>query len=328
VATLRPTRRQIAGWSAAAGLAAVAPAFAQAPAPSVPAPQPGEPVTDPTEPPANVPTAVGKFDQITAPVTINGAGPFTFLIDTGASRSCLTPQLAEALKLPAGPMVAVNTLVGRHMRPTAIIDSLQVGPRSQRQVRVPVLPITMQVDGVLGVDWLKGQRLVLGLKAQRLEITSPRAEQPQPNRVIVPARRRQGQLTIIDADLGGARINAMIDSGSQVSIANAALRAQIQKESWAPPRAERVALESVSGERFYGEQIYLPFLRLGGLQLGNVPIVFSEVYVFGFWRLKGAPTVILGMDLLNEFTEVAMDYGRATVRFDFAGDRKVESMQP
>jgi predicted aspartyl protease len=317
----------MAGWIAAGGAATAVRAIAQEPQVPVP-PAPGEPVTDPDEPAASVATGVGKYDHITAPVTINGAGPFRFLVDTGASRSCLTPQLAEALHLPAGPTMQVNTVVGRHACPTAVIERLQVGPRSQRRVRAPLLPITMQVDGVLGVDWLKGQRLVLGLKDHRLEITAPRTEAERPNRVIVHARRRRGQLTIIDADLGGARISAMIDSGSQVSIANEALRAQLNQGSKAPGRTERIELESVTGELFYGDELFLPFMRLGGLHLGNVPIVFSEVHVFSLWKLTATPTVILGMDLLNEFTEVAMDYGRSTVRFDFVGDRATESMQP
>jgi hypothetical protein len=315
----------LAGWFAAGVAAAAAPGFAQSPAPLSPAPEPaprpGDPLTDPGEPPAKVETGVGKFDHITAPVLINGAGPFLFLIDTGASRSCITPQLAQALKLPAGPVTEVNTIVGRRPRATAIIDRLQVGSRSQKRVRTPLLPITMQVDGVLGVDWLKGQRLVLGLKEHRLEITAPRDEAERPNRVIVPARRRRGQLTIIDADVGDIRIAAMLDSGSQVSVANDALRRRLA-QSGRQARTTRITLESVTGEVFYGDELFLPFMRLGGLQLGNVPIVFSEVHVFQLWKLTGTPAIILGMDLLNEFTEVALDYGRATVRFDYIESRQ------
>ena len=33
-----------------------------------------------------------------------------------------------------------------------------------------------------------------------------------------------------------------------------------------------IHMESLAGETFAGESIFLPFLRLGGLQLGNVEV--------------------------------------------------------
>jgi hypothetical protein len=140
--------------------------------------------------------------------------------------------------------------------------------------------------------------------------------------VVVPARKRLGQLTIVDADLGGARISAMVDSGSQVTICNAALRNLVQqqeakKKKQPPAEPSRVRLESVAGEVFWGEMFYLPFVRLGGLHLGNVPVIYSDVHVFKVWGLADTPALVLGMDLLTQFNAVALDFGRSQVRFDF-----------
>jgi hypothetical protein len=202
-----------------------------------------------------------------------------------------------------------------------MLDRLQVGARDRRSVRAPSLPLTAgTVDGVLGVDWLKGQRLVLDFKGKSLEITKSRSETSAEGRVVVPARRRLGQLTIVDADLSGRRISAMVDSGSQVTICNTPLRKLVvdaERRKGAPvadPR--RVKLESLAGEKFIGEMFYLPFLRLGGLHLGNVPVVYADLHVFKLWGLEDAPAVILGMDLLTQFNAVALDFGRSQVRFD------------
>jgi predicted aspartyl protease len=329
VNTRRLTRRTMTGFTAAAGALAFSRAWAQTP--EVPAAEPetaGTPAEAEAQPDANIATTTSRFEHMTAPVRINGAGPFQFVVDTGANRSCVATSLAEQLGLPAGKPVTVHTSVGRRVRQTAMIERLEVGPRSTKQVHAPILPIALRADGVLGVDWLKGQRLVLNFKDQRMEITGPKPEQGRADRVIVPARRRMGQLTIVDADLGDTRINALIDSGSQVSMGNAELRRRLGPQPNRAARPERITLISVTGERFYGDLLYLPFMRLGGLLLGNVPIVFSEMSVFELWKLTTTPTVVLGMDLLTQFTEVAMDYGRSTVRFDFLGDRKPESMQP
>ena len=78
-----------------------------------------------------------------------------------------------------------------------------------------------------------------------------------------------------------------------------------------------VRLETVAGEAFVGESVFLPFLRLGGLHLGNVPVVYADVHVFDIWGLKDAPALVLGMDLLQQFEQVALDFGRSRVRFEF-----------
>lgn len=256
--------------------------------------------------------------QVMVPVLIDGQGPFKFIVDTGANTSCLSVALADRLALPEGPSVTVNTVAGAKARRSVLVERLQVGAKTRRRIRAPVLPITgIDADGVLGVDWLKGQRLVLGFKQERMEITRSRLERSRDGSVVVPARRRSGQLTIVDADLGGDPISAIIDSGSEVSLANSALRGLVRKRDRASAVGDRVTLLTVAGERFHGEGGYLPFIRLGGLQLGNVPVVYGDTHVFKLWELETAPAIIIGMDMLRQFETVALDFGRSAVRFDF-----------
>jgi hypothetical protein len=203
-----------------------------------------------------------------------------------------------------------------------VIDHLQVGSRSRKAVKAPSLPFASDgVDGVLGVDWLKGQRLVLGFKTRRLEILASREDRPEKDQVIVPARRRLGQLTIIDADLSGRRISAIIDSGAQLTLCNSALRKLVldaERRKGQPVEHQKIGLETLAGEPFTGEMFYLPFVRLGGLHLGNVPVVYADMHVFDIWGLKTTPALVLGMDLLTQFETVSLDFGRSQVRFDIA----------
>lgn len=312
---VRLTRRQISSLLLAAGAAALAPGFARAQ--DAPLELPDAPDEGPD---TRIATGENQFDHITAPVTIDGQGPFQFLVDTGANASCLARTVAEQLNLPAGPSAPVHTSRGSRIRPSVIIDRLQVGERLRRNVKAPVLPITgMEVDGVLGVDWLKGQRLVLGLADKSLEIARSRRDRDEQGSVVVPARRRMGQLTIVDADVNGEKISAMIDTGSQVSIGNAPLRALVRRLDRGKPQATQpIRLVSIVGEVSMGEVAFLPFMRLGGVHLGNVPVVFTDMYVFNLWKLNDTPAIVLGMDILTQFTAVALDFGRSKVRFDIA----------
>jgi predicted aspartyl protease len=324
---MSPTRRHAALGLLAASVAA--PALAQTPGnststpPAAATPVPQLELPDEDSPNTELSTGRDRNEHMLAPVTINGQGPFNFLLDTGANVSCVSHRLAERLALKTEDMELVHTVVGARERPVVMLDELQVGPRNRKRVKAPSLPIQgPEVDGVLGVDWLKGQRLVLNFKSGKLEIIRSQADQGEPGRVvIVPARRRHGQLTIVDADLSGHRISAIIDSGAEGSLCNRHLRdlamAIDRKHGDQPQPIRYVRMETLAGEAFTGEAINLPFLRLGGLHLGNVPVTFADMHVFEVWDLADAPAIVIGMDLLRQFEQVALDFGRSQVRFDF-----------
>lgn len=310
--TPRLTRRDAASAIGGAGALLLTGGLAAAQTP------PEAPVVDDDQAsvePTQVASGKDAFARITVPVTINGQGPFAFMVDTGANRSCISTELAKVLALPDGGKVVVNTIMGRRSRNSVLVDRLQVGSRAQRRVKIPVLPfVGTDIDGLLAVDWLKGQRLILDMKRKQVSITASRRDTSTPDRVVVAARKRIGQLTIVDADLGQKSINAMIDSGAQLSIGNPTLRAMLDKRL--EGKLEKVTMVSVTGETFVGDMLYLPFLRLGGVQLGNVPVVFADLPVFGLWGLANKPALVLGMDLLAAFTVVSLDFGRSTVTFE------------
>lgn len=274
---------------------------------------------DAPAPDSEQPVVAGRdrHDHLTAPVTLNGQGPFTFIVDTGASISCVSAELVAALGLPMEAARRVHTIVGVRSLPVALVDELRIGVRRQR--RMSALSIKLEqpeIQGVLAVDWLKGQRVTLDFVNGSLQFGVSRDERSEPGRVVVPARRKQGQLTMVNAELGERRVNAMIDSGSEMSVCNTALLRLLDRAQAVPVRRQIVEMVTVIGEPFEGELIYLPFLRLGGLLLGNVGVMHADTHVFELWGLADKPTVLLGMDLLREFRAVSLDFGRSQVRFD------------
>jgi hypothetical protein len=274
------------------------------------------------EAPEQFAAGASRNEHMMAPVMINGQGPFNFVLDTGANTSCVSNKLAQDLMLAPGPMTRVHTVVGVRERPSVILDNLQIGKRNRKNVSAPALPLRgPDVHGVLGVDWLKGQRLVLGFRKKEIEITRSRSDESIPGRVVVvPARRRMGQLTIVDAEMSGRPISAIIDSGAQGSLCNSALRDMVkrnQRRQGVTDDPKYIRLESLVGEQFRGESLHLPFLRLGGLHLGNVSVTCADIHVFKIWELEQKPALVIGMDLLTQFESVALDFGRSAVKFEF-----------
>jgi len=309
---MKMTRRHAAEALLAAAAAGFCPALARAAVPEAP--------TLPAAPTPEDSRLVGgrdAFDHMTVPVMLNGQGPFPFMVDTGANISCVASRVAEALALPIQPARPVHTAVGVRSQPMALIAEFRVGEQRRRNMSALALSIEdPRLGGVLAVDWLQNQRLTLDFTRNSLEFAPSRHEYTRPGRVIVPARRRHGQLTIIEALLGDRPISALIDSGSEASLCNAALRRMLDRSGATQPRRQIVNMVTILGEAFAGEMIFLPFLRLGGLQLGEVPVVQSNSHVFDIWGVADTPAVLLGMDLLRQFRAVSLDFGRSQVRFD------------
>jgi hypothetical protein len=146
----------------------------------------------------------------------------------------------------------------------------------------------------------------------------------QPSRILgqrqgvisVAARYRFGQLTIVDADADGVAITAFLDSGSQNTVANMALRnTLVGRRPLLASHMRPVELLSATGQVATGEACVLPALRLGGLRIGNLGAVFSDLHTFDIWQLKDQPAVLIGVDVLRHFDAVEMDFIRRRVVF-------------
>src|SRR3954468_19991754 len=93
------------------------------------------------------------YDRMTVPVSIQGTGPYRFLIDTGADRTAVSRDLVNRLGPVAGNPAALRSIAGVSTVSTATIPNLQLTRRPVRVVDAPVLERSnMGADGILGVD--------------------------------------------------------------------------------------------------------------------------------------------------------------------------------
>src|SRR6266446_1772024 len=56
----------------------------------------------------------GRF--LVVPVTLDGTGPYPFLLDTGSTSTLVDPRLAERLRLPRAGQVRHETATGARLR--------------------------------------------------------------------------------------------------------------------------------------------------------------------------------------------------------------------
>ena len=147
-----------------------------------------------------------------------------------------------------------------------------------------------------------------------LRIAVSRQLRRDPAVVAVKARRRNGQLTLVDAELAGIPLVAFLDSGAQNTIGNRALRAMALARD-PTSRWVETPIISVTGQTIAAEMADLPHLRIGGLSLPNWPVAFADLHTFHMWNMIDKPAILIGVDILSRFQTVCLDFARNEVRF-------------
>lgn len=255
-------------------------------------------------------------DRMTVAVKLSGAGPFQFLVDTGADRTAISSVLAAKLGLSSGDKADVHTISGVSTVSTATLPALQFMHKPQRIVDAPVLDgQAMGADGILGVDALRSQRVEFDFPAQTLSIVPSAVPdfKDEPGTIVVQAARRNGRLVVTDAVANGHRLTVVIDTGAQLSIGNEALREQLVGRNLVDP-AQKVQLESVTGDLINGDYMYVRELKIGGMTLKNLAIVFADAHTFKQLKLDRKPALLLGMNAIRAFKKVSIDFASRTFR--------------
>jgi hypothetical protein len=150
-------------------------------------------------------------------VTINGQGPFRFVVDTGTGgEAFVTPELASQLSLPQAGQITLNDPSGQGGRkvPLVRLDSLELAGVSFHAVRAAVhtlSPVDGPCQGLLGFALFRNYLLTLDYPNRRLALSTG-ALQPDDGRSILPLRISDG-IPVVTLAIGLNHIDAQIDSG-------------------------------------------------------------------------------------------------------------------
>lgn len=308
--------------SASAGGFALA---AQAPKIGKPRPAPPTPPQVPPLPPAQFDgtLAVGGEDvkarkvatRMNVEVRVNGRGPYRFVVDSGADTSVVGLRIARDLELPLGTPVILNAMTARNVVDRVKVDALSVGSSTFRNLELPALKeMDVGGDGLIGIDALVQQRLMMDFEKRTIKVEDARIRvKSYPGDIIVTAKRKRGQLILTQVKAAGLPLDAVIDTGSEVTIGNLALRDKLV-------RRHRDKFWTVQATGVTGVTVDLQMAVIGELQLGpvtlrNVPMAFADVPPFALFGLANEPAMLLGTDILENFRRISLDFRARKVRF-------------
>lgn len=257
-----------------------------------------------------------RASRMTVPVSIDGRGPFSFMIDTGSERTVVSRDIASILALEFAEIARLVSIAGSKMVQTVYLPDVTLGRRNYGELIAPMLePHHIGADGILGLDGLQDQRILFDFleNAITVEDVTERVRTGD-FEIVVSARRKSGQLIFTDATLGGKRISVVIDTGAQSNIGNLALLKRLGTSNRAS--AVQASLTSVTGQTIQADAGLAQDFRIGRAQFEYVPIVFADTDAFRELGLDKTPALLLGMSTLRLFNRMMIDFKQRRVLFD------------
>jgi hypothetical protein len=296
-----------------------------APASGIRKPTPTPPSEMPPLPPAVIDNtlAIGGEDinarkvrtRMTVEVRVNGRGPYRFLVDSGADSSVVGLRIARELQLPVGTPANLHGMTASAHVDRVMVDELSLGQSKIRNLELPaLLEGDMGGEGMVGIDALVEQRLMMDFETRVIKVEDARVPVKWlDGEIVVTARRRRGQLILTEVRAAGLPLDAVIDTGSEITIGNLALRDKLIG-------GNRESFTTIPVTGVTGVTVNLQIARIGELQLGSVtlrdvPIAFADVPPFKVFGLSNEPALLLGTDLLETFRRVSLDFRARKVRF-------------
>jgi gag-polyprotein putative aspartyl protease/Aspartyl protease len=290
-----------------------------------PRPAPPGPSTMPPLKPAVIDNtlAIGGDDvaarkvetRMTVEVQVNGRGPYHFVVDSGADTSAVGVRIARDLQLPLGTPVILNNMTDRNVVDRVRVASLAFGPSTINDLEVPaLLEENLGGEGMIGIDALVRQRLLIDYENKLIKVEDARKPAPHfTDEIIITARLQHGQLILTQVKVAGLALDAVIDTGSEITIGNLALRDKLMSRNL--NKDWTVAATGVTGKTIDLQLGNIRVLKIGSITLSNVPIAFADVPPFRVFGLQDQPALLLGTDILEAFRRVQLDFGARKVRF-------------
>ena len=284
---------------------------AAAPA-SIGDPELAEIVVQAPEPRYVAPTNRDRIGRVWVPVYINEKGPFRLVLDSGATRSAVTPKVANLLELPMdrSPPVLLRGVTGSAIVATVKVDSISVGDLYVGPSTVPIVADAFGgADGLLGTDGMRDKRIFIDFRNDFINISRSRNRRAAAGFQTVPFLKDDLNLLIVEAAIGNLPVRAIIDTGAQASVGNVALQTALRRQI-ARNRLGEDMVTGATGDVQYGVGARVAPITIGELSIRDAHITFGDMHIFERWKMMDEPAVLIGMDILGLLDTLVIDYKR------------------
>jgi predicted aspartyl protease len=249
-----------------------------------------------------------------APVFINGKGPFSLIVDTGANGTAVSAAVVEAVG--AGPErlshMLLRGITGSGKVSAVRVDSLALGGFITPPATLPIITEALDgADGFFGTGGLSGKRVAVHFHDATVCISNSDARFPGNGYVTVAADLSRSRLVTIEARFNGIPVQTIIDTGAGDTIGNAAMQRLLMSSNRRSVRRDYIVGTTTAVA--YGYTRELPALELGSVRILGARVAFSDLPIFDHFKLLNEPALLVGMDILGTLDSLIIDYGAQRV---------------
>jgi len=264
---------------------------------------------------ASTPLARDTNGRPTLAVTVDGKGPFAFVLDTAAERTFVQHRLADSLGLATAPLVRVNVQatggngVGRMLWARQLASAL-FSRGLEPVFELPNAGVT-SADGILGMNVFEGARLALDFGAAAASV-GPSGPMPA-GWTGVRARIEKGDLVIVPVLVDGVKAEACVDTGARRTMGNLALARALGFGEGDARLVPTTPVTGASTDSVAAWTAPVGAITCASTRFTGAQVTFADAPVFARMMPGGGPALVLGIDQLRTLAGLAIDYGRGEV---------------
>ncbi len=227
---------------------------------------------------------------IVIPVTVNGAGPYEFLLDTGTNTTLISAEFARQSRLRPIDRIELVTVAGSQILPRAQLESVAIGAKTAKNVEAlfsdlrEVRAVKPEICGVVGQNFLAQFNYLINYRERRIEFEDDAELENSLSGERLPLECHEGRAIVLAQSARKKSWRLALDSG----ISNLLLFATDWRDlklDWAPNEPQRLQARTDLGSQVVWQK-RLRSLSLGGANFYDLPVAVMEPKVAGEGRAE------------------------------------------
>jgi len=264
--------------------------------------------------------AGSKQALILLPVFIDGRGPYSFVLDTGATSTVVSNELADALTLPREEKQDGRGAAGKMTLVKSQLPSITVGHETLESLPVSVTDLSFlgramgaQVDGALGHSYLRHFAMTLDYATNALMLRRPvgGTERALDEREIAFRwPNAEDPLVVVPAFVNEkGPYDFAVDTGASSTLISLELAAEFGLAT------EKISQLTAGGGNGTVSRVQLSSLVVGAARQQNLAAAASDFLTKLNAELGSKLQGIVGYDFLRHY-RVTLDYPRGALTLE------------
>jgi len=170
-------------------------------------------------------------------------------------------------------------------------------------------------DGIFGAAGLTEKSLSVDFERNRVRVARGIEPALRKESMKIHAVRLTRGLITLESQVGKVRTLAVIDTGSERTLGNLALRDALKLRNRTGAEALVTSVYGATEQVERGELWIAPTIAIDSMRINDVQVVYGDFHIFKVWGMEDKPAIIVGMDVLGTVGSLGIDFKNQDIYF-------------